>query len=70
MTKGLNAVMSEASPFIVNRNGVAAVTGWLAGEFWAGCYDPITTSWAACYSQPSTVWTDAVGVIVTVWTKT
>lgn len=70
MTNGLIAVGSEASPFLVNRNAVAALTGWLAGDFWSSCYDPISTSWAACYSQPVTSWVDAVGVITTVWTKT
>lgn len=69
MTKGLDAVMSEA-PFIVSRNGIAAVTGWLAGEFWATCYDSITTSWAACYSAPSTSWTATYSPVTTVWTVT
>lgn len=70
MTNGLVAVSSEASPFLVNKNGIAAVTGWLSGEFWASCYDAISTSWSACYSAPATTWTDSAGVIVTVWTKT
>ncbi len=62
--------MSEASPFIVNRNGIAVVTGWLAGEFWSSCYDPITSTWTACYSQPITTWSAAYAPVTTVWSVT
>ena len=71
MTSGLNAVESEGSPFIVNKNGLAAVTGWLSGnEFWYPCYDVIVTAWSACYSPVTTGWTASYAPVTTTWSPT
>lgn len=63
---GLDFVSSEA-PFLVNRGGLNAVTGWLANGYWSVCYDPITTGWTACFTQPTTGWSALFAPPVTSW---
>lgn len=55
MLNGLGALRSP-TPFIVNKNAMAALTGWLSGDFWSNQINPVTTTWTALYAPVTTTW--------------
>lgn len=64
MTDGLVA-FGLALP--VHANGIALVTGFLFGEIWIPCFDPVSTSWSVCASAVVTSWTDNNPSVTTTW---
>lgn len=53
--------------FPVAANGIALVTGWLFGENWNSCFDPVATSWTLCAAETTTTWDDNNPNVTTTW---